>query len=113
MGTRRSAPHSPPRLRCIIFYSKSRSPPHLHRPLDNTGPLVHSYSACPNCSSKREATEIYECRTAIGGCGQTFCRQCAGGLTTGRCPACREPVFMGSVVQTGTVQPDESPARNS
>ncbi|MBT4497731.1 MAG: hypothetical protein HOC74_08415 [Gemmatimonadetes bacterium] len=69
---------------------------------------MHIYAACPNCSNKRETTEVYECRTAIGGCGQIFCRQCAGGLTTVRCPACREPVFMGSVVQTGTVQPGEN-----
>jgi len=73
---------------------------------------VHGYPTCPNCSSKCETIEVYECRPSIGGCGKTFCRQCAGGLTTVRCPTCREPVFMGSVVQMGIIRSGETADEN-
>lgn len=65
---------------------------------------MRHFPSCPSCKSKQAALEVYECRVDIGGCGQVFCRQCAGGLTTVRCPVCREPVFIGPVVQVGVVQ---------
>ena len=68
---------------------------------------MRHFPSCPSCKSKQIDLEVYECRVGIGGCGRLFCRQCAGGLTTVRCPGCREPVFIGPVVQVGAVQPAE------
>lgn len=64
------------------------------------------HPSCPRCKAKNDETTVYLCKEDIGGCGQLFCRQCAGGLTTVRCPRCQEADFSGAVVVVGKVAPE-------